>query len=509
VIRALRLHLLLALLGALAFAGDAAASRSNPDAAIAALKKAAAERPDDPAYSWAVAEALEAVRRPLQASAQMRAHLVRWPDQPGGWRSLGRVEYRNGHVEPARDALLEALRRDPKDAEASLYLGLALHALGEHEDAERHLEAAAELDPQLAGDALLVAGISHLSRGDDERGRALLDRVVEIAPDSAPAREARVIASRGNRSEDEDSPYELEAYTGAGYDTNVSLEGGSDVPGLGSANGDAFTEFGTRFTWKPPVGEQDPLRLSLVYERGDYMDLNEYSLQRTGGSASWTFAPHDKVAMRLLGSGSFYALDNDPYLLSGQIQPLVAFRLPGHLGAIRLNASAEILDYEESPGLDALERSGVEYGGGVDHVLLSWGEGRKASLLLGGSFSRRQTRGGTDDVLGFRFDNAYDRDLWRATAAARVPLPFAIDAHAELQLDTERYENRNVIDQAFAATAARRRDFVVFSHLALRRNVFRNLDTEMLVSFEDRDSNVAVYRYQHTVAGMRLIATFR
>jgi tetratricopeptide (TPR) repeat protein len=508
--RALAFRLAVVMLGALAIAGAAGASRSDPDASVAALRKAAAKHPRDPDYSWAVAEALDAVGRPLQAAAQMRAHLKRWPEQPpGGWRALGRVEYRAGNFEAARDALSEALRRDPRDGEAELYLGLALHALGDPHAAERHLEAAAELDPSLAGDALLVAGISHLSRGEQERGRDLLERVIELAPDSPSAREARALGRARTQGR---PPFEFEAYTGIGYDTNVSLEGGADLPGLGSANGDTFTEFGSRVAWRPALlGEQRPLELGATYERGDYVELDAYSIQRTGGNASWIYSPHEKLSLRLGGDGAFWLVDDDPYLLSGSVLPSLLVALPRRAGALRLHTTGQWSDYLDGSAYDSLERDGWSYGGGIDHVLL-WriAESERTGLVTwGGSYERRDTTGGTDEVLGSEFDSAYDRNRWRARISAKLPLPFEVEAKAQLALDTERYDNRDVADAAFSDTPARRRDFVVYTNVSLRRNLYRNLDLELLATFEDRDSNVAVHRYQHTVAGMRLLALFR
>ena len=94
-------HFWLALAGALLLAASASAAL-DLEQALVSLRELAARHPDDPDYSWAVGQALEAAGRDADAAQQMRAHLERWPERPSsGWRSLGRCEYRAGHFEPA------------------------------------------------------------------------------------------------------------------------------------------------------------------------------------------------------------------------------------------------------------------------------------------------------------------------------------------------------------------------------------------------------------------------
>ena len=371
-----------------ALAIGAAAAAVDLEQSLASLREAAARHPDDPDYSWAVADALEAAGRPSEAAAQMREHLTRWPDRPsGGWRALGRCEYRAGRLEPARDALREAVSRDPRDAEARLYLGLALQRLGDTDRAVQHLEMAAELDPELAGDALLVAGISHLSDGDDLRGRELLERVIKMSPDSSSAREARSLIG-GVAPAPRPSALGIQASSGVSYDSNVTLGGEGDLPGAGTAEDDAVVDFATRVAWRvTPIDEVRPIEIGAGYDRSDYLDLDEFSMQRAGGDLGWTYSLSPDVALRLYGLGSYYWLDESPYLVRGAVAPSLFVGLGGNRGVLRLGASGEYLDYEDEPIFDSLERSGWEYGGAAEHVIplslfserpriwLSWGGG--------------------------------------------------------------------------------------------------------------------------------------
>jgi tetratricopeptide (TPR) repeat protein len=492
---------------ALALAVSAAAHAAvDLDEALTSLRELAARHPNDPGYSWAVADALEAAGRDSDAAVAMRAHLKRWPDQPSdGWRALGRCEYRAGRFEPARDALHNAIGRDPRDAEARLYLGLALRALGQPELAEKQLEMVAELDPALAGDALLVAGASRLQRGDTKQGRALLDRVIATSPNSDSAREARSLAQQDDGSAP--STLRLEGFTSFQYDSNATLEGGSNTPGVGSANADFFSGFGTRMTWRPALlGESQPLELTAAYDRYDYVDLSEFSQQRALGGAAWTQPLGRRAALRLAGNGSIYLQDDTFSLVRGQALPTLFLDLGGRRGVLRMYGVGEIVEYDEDPLLSSLERSGFEYGGGAEHQWLFGGEQPRGFIAWGGRFDRHEGDAGRD-VLNFA--NAYDRDRWRASTRAQVELPFAVRAYADFFLDAERYDHRNAVEGVIeGGTPDKRRDLVLTTSLSLRRKLLGPFDLELLAGFEDRDSNVDLYAYRRATAGMRVHAMF-
>ena len=91
-----------------------------------------------------------------------------------------------------------------------------------------------------------------------------------------------------------------------------------------------------------------------------------------------------------------------------------------------------------------------------------------------------------------------------------MPLPFGVSADASLFYDAELYANANVIDALSENPASpdRRRDSVWSTNLSLRRNLFGGVDLEVLASFQDRDSNVELYAFRRTLAGMRLHAAF-
>jgi Flp pilus assembly protein TadD len=57
------------------------------------------------------------------------------PDNPEAWLNLCIASYKLMNHAKAHDACVEALRLSPEDAEARLYLGLALKEMGKSERA--------------------------------------------------------------------------------------------------------------------------------------------------------------------------------------------------------------------------------------------------------------------------------------------------------------------------------------------------------------------------------------
>ena len=121
--------------------------------------------PDDPELSWALAEALEAAgdpARPIDADAS-----ATWRAGPSGrrdgWRALGRCAYRAGRADDAIAALTRAARAATRATprRSSTWAWRASSA-ARREQAEQHFEFAAQSDPALAPEALLLSGISRL-----------------------------------------------------------------------------------------------------------------------------------------------------------------------------------------------------------------------------------------------------------------------------------------------------------------------------------------------------------
>ncbi|MBI4606808.1 MAG: tetratricopeptide repeat protein [Planctomycetes bacterium] len=148
--------------------------------------------------------------------------VARDPESAPFRRQLGYARYRAGYRDLAVESTREALRIDPRDADSWLNLanyltalgdlagakgaalaglerrpghagllntlGMVHAALGEVDEAARHLERAIAADPRLAPPYTNLARL-HLERGDRERARDALRRLLAVLPGHAAALE--------------------------------------------------------------------------------------------------------------------------------------------------------------------------------------------------------------------------------------------------------------------------------------------------------------------------------
>jgi Tfp pilus assembly protein PilF len=81
----------------------------------------------------------------------------------------------------AKAVLEEARKKDPKDAQAAFYLGVAHEGLGDKAGAEREYKAALELDPKLADPAVNLSQLE-LDAGDAAGALSVVDTALKAAP---------------------------------------------------------------------------------------------------------------------------------------------------------------------------------------------------------------------------------------------------------------------------------------------------------------------------------------
>ncbi|MBN1826964.1 MAG: tetratricopeptide repeat protein [Candidatus Eisenbacteria bacterium] len=147
----------------------------------------------------------------------MEDFLRKNPDYARGYEELGKAYLEGTRVSQARAALAEAVRLDPNRALARLHLALAHRAAGEHEEEEKELRRAMELDPEMVviqkelgaalyfqGDAAEAAKILEPLRsrlGTDRDYLTLLSRVLTDLGRLDEAEEARRAALEGTTEE--------------------------------------------------------------------------------------------------------------------------------------------------------------------------------------------------------------------------------------------------------------------------------------------------------------------
>ncbi|HYD48943.1 MAG TPA: tetratricopeptide repeat protein [Terriglobales bacterium] len=98
----------------------------------------------------------------------------------------GLVPFNNGYWEQAYRLFNEAVKADPRDAQALYYRGLTQARRGSQRAAVADLERALQLDPSLA-QASLDLGIAYLDQGDNANARLWLERAYRQGADRLTA----------------------------------------------------------------------------------------------------------------------------------------------------------------------------------------------------------------------------------------------------------------------------------------------------------------------------------
>ena len=498
-IRVLRLwHFLLALWFGLA---PGLARGDAPDA-LERLTQAVASHPDDPDLLYSLAQQLAAQAHTQAAIEQLGVLVARWPEhRPEASLLLGRLLLEQGRPEQAIPELERAVALDPGSGPAHLFLGLALKRVGRGDEAERNFRFAAETTPELRGEAWLLAGLARLERGDRTGGDELLARAIDADPAGETARSARLVLEGGAPSR---SRIQLQGYGGVEYDSNVTLDSGDDFTGLPSNRSDVGFLWGSGISVDAVRGERYSVSIGGNYDQLAYLDHSAWDMQQFGGALSTGWQVAERWGVRFDGRVSYARLDRDPYLLSGGLRPSLLFSLGPRAGWLRGFGGADWLEYDEKPFTTALERDGIAYGGGMEHVAPIPGL-RGATFSWYGSWERFDSQARRDELLGF--GGAYDRDGYGGGTRVSLSLPWRLSADLGVSFLREDYAHLNLIDALTddgvgTATPSARRDNVWSTRLRIIRPFTRFIDLELSAGYLDRQSNVDVYSYDRWVSGL-------
>lgn len=471
--------------------------------ALARLEAAALQHPDDPDLAWALASSLLRAGRAEEAAERLRAFEERWPElRPSAPLERGRALYAAGRDAEALEALDRALARDPAAALAHLYRGLSLRRLGRTAEAEAALGEAARLAPELAAETLLLRALSRLETGDEDGARGLLRDSIELDAGGEVAGRARLLLG-----DDTGWPSWISAslYGGVEYDSNVTLDSGTDLPGLTSSRRDDRRVWGAMLTLRPVRTERFGLALGAVYDQSEHAELDSYDTRRELGfaSASWRTSP--RTLLRFDGVVSQTRLDDRRYERDRLLRPNLLIALGDRAGVLRLFGEWEQLSYHEKPVFESLERDGRALGGGIEHLapLPGW---QDAWGALGLRFRRLETDA-ERDLLGF--ESPYDHDAWTASLRVHLPLWWDFAAEAQLSIGWERYAHRNLFefltdDGVGNPDPRKRRDTLLEGSVALVRPITRFARAELVWRGSSRISNVDVYDYDRRVLGLYL-----
>jgi tetratricopeptide (TPR) repeat protein len=486
----------------------AASAELAGDASLERLRQATSAHPDDPDLAWMLARALASGGDPEAALGALREFRERWPgSRPEADRTLGRLLYETGRDREAVAVLRDHLARFPDDAVGQFYLGLALRRLGEPDQAAEALERAAALEPAFAASSLRLRGLDRLQAGDAEEGQRLIERARGLDPDAAQT-PARGSARAGGSNSPSSRSWEIFARGGLEFDSNVTLESDLLLTTVQSDREDLRYLWSGGVVWRPLQRERVGLIVGYRYDESRHREIDAFDQRSHLAFAAVLWRTAERISLRL--DGRFLALDLDgsPYLHAESIQPNLFWALPRRAGVLRSFARFERREFRDTPFLDSLERDGIVYGGGLEHIL-PLGFRRGAWVAVQASFDRTETDADRDL---FGFEGAYDNDRLAGKLALYCPLPWRLDVRSTVYAGRELYRNPNVVDMITddgvgTLDPRKRRDWLIEGRLSIGRRLGRFLRLELGYRGTRRISNVDVYGYDRHVVGLYIRAT--
>jgi tetratricopeptide (TPR) repeat protein len=162
--------------------GRALERSGAPDAAVTALKEALARLPVPDLYE-ALASTLRRQKRPAEALALLRDAVARQPRESALRYALGSALLEQGDADGSLTWMRSVLEVEPDHAAAMNFIGYLLAQRGRnYEEAERLVRRALELRPD-TGAFLDSLGWIHFQRGDYPRAVEALERAATLEPE--------------------------------------------------------------------------------------------------------------------------------------------------------------------------------------------------------------------------------------------------------------------------------------------------------------------------------------
>ncbi|MBW2315526.1 MAG: tetratricopeptide repeat protein, partial [Deltaproteobacteria bacterium] len=260
--------------------GTRALRAGDPDKAIEWFDKALALQPDHIESMAMKARALLEAGRAAEAEAVTQQLRTLRPDDHEVAYLLGLTAYRQQDWISAQRYLEEARDANPGDANVRLYLGRVYQELGQDSGAERELNEAIRLQPELRAPATFRLAILHLQRGENKQAKRLFKEVAEIDRSSELASQAELYLKLMSGTEQRRIGFWLKL--GGAWDSNLTLAGSGDLSESSGRNGvRSSVEMGLNarlFTWKDVT-----VRAGMTNYISYYIDQNpdDFDIQQT------------------------------------------------------------------------------------------------------------------------------------------------------------------------------------------------------------------------------------
>lgn len=493
----------LRLVGVIAFFSIAypAASQTTGPTAIDRLRTAIEMHPDDPDLAWALTRKLASAGRTNDAMSHTQGFLARWPEKrPHARIEIARSMLDAGDATRALVLLDEAVQLDPTSGVARFYRGMAYRASGRIVESNREFDLASQLEPTLRSESFLARALGLFELGRDADAVDLLRQILEIDPYSESAIRARLML-RQREILSMQSPWQVDAYAGFEWDSNVLLES-AESESVGTGRADFSGIWGLGIAVRALTADRGTLTLGYRYDQSKHNDLGRFDLLTNSGFASGNLQLSQNALLRLDAIVWNTRQSGHNEVTAGAVRPNLIFALGPDWGALRLFAQYEIFEYEDPALFSAWERDGYSIGGGLEHFLplplpLVF---NPSFLSTSASFQRNVTQADTTGAPD-GFDGDYDYDSVRVRTRATLMLPGKIRAGLEAAYSNDRYHNDNFLNALENLTIEKRRDDVASARVELDRELIPHVTFQAYWRGTWRMSNISFYDYDEQVIG--------
>ncbi|MFP4039274.1 MAG: tetratricopeptide repeat protein [Desulfosudaceae bacterium] len=328
---------LLLLLGAMVLPGTAReAGQSFFDAGVFAyesgdfdtaeeqFKKALAQDPGNPLYSYYLSKSYIKINDFSQAAVHLDTARASDFFIPGLAFDWGFVNYKLANYQIAADIFAGLAGKEPSNALARYYAGMSRLRLEQYDQAARDLEAAAGMNTNIRYNSTYYAGVCYLKAGRTDLARKRFDTVAEEAAGKELVSAARIQLGHIRQKEREGRKYSLMASIGCEYDDNALLEP-IDQDDLYAEEDDFITT--ASFSGGYDFIKTATMVLGAGYSHYQmwYSDNTEYDLT---GSIFDVHARYRRGAFTagLTYKPAYYWLDSSSYLMRHTITPVVAWQ---------------------------------------------------------------------------------------------------------------------------------------------------------------------------------------
>jgi tetratricopeptide (TPR) repeat protein len=224
--------------------------------------------------------------------------------------------------------LLERARESPElKARASFFLGVCRLRRGEYNRSRQLFETAAAADEKLANSAHYYEGIIAYRQGDRPKAIEHFQAVVDKAPESQIAGEARKLIEA---LETTARPWQLYAGTAFQWDSNVELGPNSTVPALGggtaefiSGKSDGRWLFNLGGSYRLLDWERVTLALGYDFYQSLHFQETQFNIQNHAQIMDLQYSTN-YVDMGVAARHDFTLRETDKFLQSGTVLPWVS-----------------------------------------------------------------------------------------------------------------------------------------------------------------------------------------